>query len=130
VPLYEAVLESGKRMLIRTDEKAKPNENELRISVNGEELPGLKTKVDGLPAGEKIVRVESHMELMHQTKAFPEMVAVFVEALEPGVRERILKILKTVARYDIDGIVFDRLRFPALSAGMGPAMKREFEKRY
>ena len=130
VPVYEAVLESGKRMPIRTDENAKPNENELRISANGEEMPGLKTKVEGVPAGEKIVRVDSHIELVPQTKAFPEMVAVFVEPLEPGVRERILNILKTVARYEIDGIVFDRLRFPALSAGMGPAMKREFEKRY
>jgi hypothetical protein len=70
------------------------------------------------------------MKTLPQTVALPNQVAVFVDPLAPGVRERALELFRMAAKYPIDGIVFDRMRFSDLAAGFGPAMREAFEKRY
>ncbi len=80
--------------------------------------------------GNSIVLIECRVTLLPQTLALPQAVAVFVDPLQPGVQERMLRLLSIVAGYGVDGIVLDRMRFPALEGGMGTAMASAFLERY
>jgi hypothetical protein len=77
-----------------------------------------------------IASIESRTNLGYQYDVSPSTVAVFVDPLSPGVKQRFLEVIDAVSDYPIDGIVFDRLRYTTHTAGMGPAMRAEFEKRY
>ncbi|MCL6623006.1 MAG: family 10 glycosylhydrolase [Fimbriimonadales bacterium] len=122
----------------------------IPIAIKGEPTPGtlvisegegdVKTP-DGVPLkahpsdfsriqNYPIVRVECRVVLLPQTQAVPTAIAVFVDPLHPGVQERMLNLLRTVASYGVDGIVLDRMRFPAWEGGMGPAMASAFTERY
>ncbi|MGI8923771.1 MAG: alpha amylase family protein [Fimbriimonadales bacterium] len=134
VPTYGALLADGRRVPIILDRSALlvPGQMRLATGENGKLIAGTRIRVEVASdfADTEIVGMAARTELVGQTKAFPSMVAVFVDPLTPGARGRMLSILDKVARYDIDGIVFDRLRYSALASGMGPAMRDEFAKRY
>ncbi|HET6645203.1 MAG TPA: alpha amylase family protein [Fimbriimonadales bacterium] len=133
VPEYFAVLSDGRRIPIILDPTTKLGPGQIKIADgDGTALPDSTAKVvlaDDL-AGSQIDRVESKMEIVGQTAAFPKMVAVFVDPLSAGVHDRLTDIVRRAAAYNIDGIVFDRLRYSALTSGMGDSMRAEFERRY
>jgi uncharacterized lipoprotein YddW (UPF0748 family) len=55
--------------------------------------------------------------------------AVFVNPLNPEVRAYELNVIREICeRYQIDGIVFDRLRYPNIYSDFSDLTKREFEK--
>lgn len=55
--------------------------------------------------------------------------AVFVNALNPEVRNYELNIVREICeRYPIDGIVFDRMRYPNIYSDFSDLTKRVFEK--
>jgi uncharacterized lipoprotein YddW (UPF0748 family) len=63
------------------------------------------------------------------TKAPAEKVAAFVNPLHPEARQYEIELLKEVARnYDVDGIVFDRMRYAGLTNDFSDLTRRSFEQ--
>lgn len=126
------------------------NGDTFKIATQGEPTPGtlainqgeyhtrtpdgvpLKAHPDDQPKllNNPIVRIQCRVALQPQTQAAPQTIAVFVDPLHPGVQERMLRILRALTAYDLDGIILDRMRFPAHEAGMNTTMAEEFIKRY
>jgi hypothetical protein len=126
---YFVILDDGQEIPLSPNPSAEKREGWARVSNEGIPIPGTDLRVE-LPRQGTPVELRSTTELVPQIEAYPAMVAVFVDPLEPGVRERMLSYIEQVATYDIDGIVFDRLRYSAIDSGMGPAMRSAFENRY
>ena len=58
-----------------------------------------------------------------------EHLAVFVNPILPEVRQYELSIVKEIAqKYEIDGIIFDRMRYPNLYADFSDTSRDSFEK--
>jgi len=129
VPQYRVLLDDYTTIPLITDPKARPVEGSAQISEGGVAVPETDITVE-LPNDKKPIGLRTSTEIVPQIEAYPAMVAVFVDPLAPGVQERILKIIERVAKYDIDGIVFDRLRYSAVNSGMGEAMRKAFEAKY
>ncbi|MCH8275101.1 MAG: hypothetical protein IH851_09955 [Armatimonadetes bacterium] len=136
VPRYTAVLGDGARMPLLPDGTPAPGTLVLSGGPGGFAVQGSTVRVSAHPEDAErvrrygVARIESETALVAQTEAMPGTVAVFVDPLAPGVRERMLRLIERVARYGVDGIVLDRMRFSALESGMGPAMRDEFRRRY
>jgi hypothetical protein len=129
VPRYRLLFGDYTTMPFETDPKAKPREGWAQVSAEGEAVPNTQVKVTN-PSGKEIIGIRADTELVPQLEAYPTMVAVFVDPLAPGVQERMFDIMRRVAKYDIDGIVFDRLRYSAIDSGMGPEMRVAFETKH
>jgi hypothetical protein len=137
VPVYTVTLKDGTSMplILEKAQKLKPGSLKLN-EAGGIAIPGTSARAEAMAedaariASAGIAALQFKMALVPQTIAFPDMVAVFVDPLTDGVRERLSAILRSLASYDIDGIAIDRLRFPALTGGFGPAMRAAFEKQY
>jgi len=129
VPRYRVLLEDYTTIPLITDPKAKPVEGSAQVSDDGVVIPGTGITVN-MPTAKTPIGIRASTETVTQLEAYPTMVAVFVDPLEPGVQERLLGIIENVAKYDIDGIVFDRLRYSAIDSGMGPAMRKAFEEKH
>jgi hypothetical protein len=136
VPYYELTLKDGSTLAIATVGDPKPGVVVTAASESGIVVPEASTRVLATPEdAERLASVgvsefRYGMKLLPQIHALPSHVAVFVDPLAPGVMERMLKLVEQVAHYPIDGIVFDRMRYADLGAGMGPAMRAEFERVY
>jgi hypothetical protein len=62
-------------------------------------------------------------------QAATERVSVFVNPIQPEARARELAIIKEIAaNYDIDGIVFDRMRYSSLTTDFSDLSRRTFEQ--
>jgi hypothetical protein len=129
VPRYFLEFEDFTEVPLLTDKAAKPREGWAQVVENGAPVPGTQLQVSS-PSEKRIIGLRAWTEIVTQLEAYPAMVAVFVDPLAPGVQERMLDIIRRVARYDIDGVVFDRLRYSAIDAGMGPEMRSAFEQKY
>lgn len=58
-----------------------------------------------------------------------ERISVFVNPIHPEVRERELAIIREIAsNYDLDGIVFDRMRYSSLASDFSERSRHAFEK--
>lgn len=135
-PFYQLILKDGSSLTITTGSQPLPGVVVVSTSESALLVPEADLRVHALPEdARRLVEVGVHeyrysMRLLPQTEALPTQVAVFVDPLAPGVMERMLSLVEQVARYPIDGIVFDRMRYADLASGMGPAMKAEFERLY
>lgn len=129
VARYHLVLSDYTTVPLLVDPKAKPRDGWAQVVDSGTPIPGTQLQVSG-EGGKQIIGMRATTEIVPQLEAYPGMVAVFVDPLAPGVRERMLDLIKRVAMYDIDGIVFDRLRYSAIDSGMGDEMRRAFEAKY
>lgn len=131
VPKYHLVLKDGKRIPLFLDAKRQLNPGEAKLGAEGVPIPGTNLFAEiALENAAPILRLDGQTQLAPLTEGYPEMVAVFVDPLAEGVRERIFSLVRRLAKYDVDGIAFDRMRFGGFYAGMGYAMREEFERRY
>jgi hypothetical protein len=136
--VYEIILNDDTRvpLLLAPNAKPKPGFVTVSTSERALQIPNSPYRIVADPADvQRIVDVaikslECRMELQPQTTEFPDMVAVFVDPLNLAARERLIGIIHTLSTHDLDGLVFDRLRFPGLTGGFGPEMRAEFERRY
>lgn len=136
VPYHELLLKDGSTLAVSGDAEPKPGVVVTTTSDSGVLVQEANFRVIATPEdAERLASVGVRefrygMRLLPQTEALPSHVAVFVDPLAPGVFERMLGLIEQVARYPIDGIVFDRMRYAHIGAGMGPAMRAEFERLY
>lgn len=136
VPYYELVLQDGSALEVASTGDPTPgvaivSAAESAMLVREANLRVLTVAEDSKRLADVGVRGFRYgMRLLPQTKALPNHVAIFVDPLAPSVMERMLSIVEQVARYPVDGIVFDRMRYADLASGMGPAMRAEFERLY
>ena len=129
VPRYHLLLDDYSTIPLITQADAKPKEGWAQVSTSGVPVPGTELFV-AANTDKKIIGLRAETALVPQLEAYPTMVAVFVDPLAPGVQDRMIDIIKRVAKYDIDGIVFDRLRYSAIDSGMGNEMRSAFEKKH
>lgn len=129
VARYYLRLDDGTEVPLLTDPRAPARQGWAQLADEGTPIPGTELKVKGI-GDRAILSWRWSTQIVPQLEAYPEMVAVFVDPLAPGVRSRMLDYVRRVAKYDIDGIVFDRLRYSALDSGMGPEMRAAFERKY
>ncbi|MDQ2985871.1 MAG: hypothetical protein M3R13_04015 [Armatimonadota bacterium] len=129
VPRYHLLLDDYTQIPLLTDPQAKPKAGYAQVTPDGAEVPGTDLRVQA-ETDKQIIGLRATTELVSQLEAYPAMVAVFVDPLEEGVHERMLNLIRRTARYDIDGIVFDRLRYSAIDSGMGSAMRAAFEVKH
>ena len=100
-----------------------PNEGYLLIG-KGE---GAKWLLQNLRVGD-LPTWTSRDKLMRIVNAPSETVAAFANPSHPVVREHELKVVdEIVTNYDVDGIVFDRMRYPSLYADFSPLSRQQFE---
>jgi uncharacterized lipoprotein YddW (UPF0748 family) len=68
-------------------------------------------------------------KLLPVVDAPSENVAAFLNPANPAVREYELRIVdEIVSNYDVDGIVFDRMRFPSLQGDFSDLSRQQFEE--
>lgn len=100
-----------------------PNEGYLLVG-RGE---GAHWLLQNLRVGD-LPRWSEREKLMPIVDAPSETVAAFANPSHPEVRAHELKIVDEIAtNYDIDGIVFDRMRYPSLYADFSPLSRQQFE---
>ncbi len=74
-------------------------------------------------------RFEAVTRLVPIVEAPGERIAAFVNPLHGEVRSRQLGMIKEIVeRYDVDGIVLDRMRYASIYADFGPIMRNAFER--
>lgn len=129
VARYHLVLEDYTTIPLQIHKDAKSKEGWARVVESGTAVPDTQIQVEVI-TDKKIIGLRASTDIVPQLEAYPAMVAVFVDPLAAGVQERMLGIIRRVSRYDIDGIVFDRLRYSAIDSGMGPEMRAAFETKY
>ncbi|MEW5883284.1 MAG: alpha amylase family protein [Armatimonadota bacterium] len=136
VPYHELLLNDGSTLTVSAEGEPRPGVLVTTSSESGIVVQEANSRVLAVPEdAERLASVGVRefrygMRLLPQTEALPSHVAVFVDPLAPGVTERMLSMVEQVARYPIDGIVFDRMRYADLASGMGPSMRAEFERIY
>jgi len=75
------------------------------------------------------VRWEMTDRLVPIVQALTERVSVFANPIHPEVRARELAIIREIAEnYEIDGIVFDRMRYASLATDFSDMSRQAFEK--
>jgi len=73
--------------------------------------------------------IEGKTRLVPMGMSADEHVTVFVNPANPEVRSYELSIISEIAaNYDVDGIVFDRMRYPGMYADFSDLSRAEFEK--
>lgn len=73
--------------------------------------------------------IEGRPRFVPVGEAADEHLAVFVNPADPKVREYELSIIKEIAtNYEVDGIVFDRMRYPGIYADFSNLSRRAFER--
>ncbi len=135
-PYHEILLRDGSTIQLVSEGEPKDGVAVVAQDAEGVLYPEIGFRIQTTESDAKriaevgIARYLYGMRVLPQTQALPKAVAVFVDPLAPGVRERALELFRMAAGYPIDGIVFDRMRFADLAAGFGPAMREAFEQRY
>jgi uncharacterized lipoprotein YddW (UPF0748 family) len=83
---------------------------------------------DRLRAG-VAVRWETRDRLVPISQAVTERISVFANPIHPEVRQHELDIIRELAtNYDLDGIVFDRMRYANINNDFSQASRRSFEQ--
>ncbi len=73
----------------------------------------------------------SHREMSLSTLQAREIPGYFISPVHPGFMNLIQRYIEEiVARYDIDGVHLDYIRFPSRSSGFGKVERSVFERRY
>jgi hypothetical protein len=76
-----------------------------------------------------MVKFVGEPRLVPAEEAASDPYAIFVNNILPPVRQRALDIAKEIVqRYPVDGIFFDRMRYPNLHADFSDASRMAFEK--
>lgn len=76
-----------------------------------------------------ILQWRASRRLLRAADAPSETVAIFLNPADQRVRDYELRIVEEiVSGYEIDGIVFDRMRYPGLQGDFSPVSRMEFEK--
>jgi uncharacterized lipoprotein YddW (UPF0748 family) len=74
-------------------------------------------------------RFEAVSRLVPVTEAPSERIAAFVNPLHAGARAHQLALIREIVeRYDVDGIVLDRARYPSIYADFSPIARAAFEQ--
>lgn len=74
-------------------------------------------------------RFEAVSRLVPIVEAPGERVAAFINPLHADARAHQLDMIKEIVeRYDVDGIVLDRMRYASIYADFGPIMRNAFER--
>ncbi len=72
---------------------------------------------------------KGQVKLLPILEAPSETVAGFVNPADPSVRANALRLVEEItSNYDVDGIVFDRMRYSSLQTDFGPYSRQKFEE--
>lgn len=103
----------------------------VRIPAGGYLLVGRGTAAEWLLTNLKrgdIIQWRAAARLMTAEEAPSETVALFLNPADPRVRDYEMRIVDEVAsNYEIDGIVFDRMRYPGIRGDFSRESRRQFE---
>jgi uncharacterized lipoprotein YddW (UPF0748 family) len=82
----------------------------------------------GLKPGDYLAYT-SNTKLLPIQDAPGEPVAMFVNPADPVSRRQMLRVIEEIAtRYDVDGVVFDRMRYASLQSDFGESSRLKFEE--
>ena len=87
---------------------------------------GARWLLSNVEVGETL-NFRAQPKLLPITEAPSEDIAMFASASNPLVREYLLKIVDELANYDVDGIVFDRMRYASFRVDFSPQSRDQFE---